>query len=79
MLCDVCDIRLKITHSFSAGRGGKTATAKCPECGKRFTLVSILVPYAGRGNGAAAMARKLKRAGQEGKNKVELLNESNEA
>jgi len=57
MKCEHCDVRLKITHSYSAGSAAKTQTAKCPKCGRKYTAVTILV---GSELGASAWAKKLK-------------------
>lgn len=57
MRCEICDVRLKVTHSYQAGRMAKTATAQCPKCGKKYTAITILVSG---DTGASAWAKKLK-------------------
>lgn len=57
MRCEDCDVRLKVTHSYQAGRMAKTATAQCPKCRKKYTAITILVSG---DTGASAWAKKLK-------------------
>ncbi len=59
MICE-CGGRLKVTHSFDAGRA-KTATAQCLRCPKKYTLVTVIASEVHEhGNGATALARRLK-------------------
>jgi len=63
MLCQVCDskVALKITHTYVAGRAGKTSTAKCLDCGRRYTIVALIVGQVTPGLGAYAIAQHLQR------------------
>ena len=67
MKCEVCDVKLKITHSYVAGQMAKTATAQCPKCRKKYTAITILVSS---DKGAAAWAQRLKKTCVSLKNKV---------
>lgn len=60
MRCIKCKTKLVITHSYSAGDMGKTQSAKCSNCGKKFTIISV-AEVAERGKGAYAKAQKLKK------------------
>lgn len=75
MRCEDCDIKLQITHTYSAGQVAKTSTAKCPQCGKKYTAITILVSSE---KGAAAWARRLKKSCFSMKNKVLSALDSNE-
>jgi len=58
--CSKCKAKLSITHTYSAGDTGKTQSAKCPECGKKYTIISI-AEEAKHGKGAYAKAQKIKK------------------
>lgn len=60
MKCNVCKTKLQITHTYSAGDAGKTQSAVCPECGKRYTITSVC-EEASQGNGAYARAQAMKK------------------
>jgi len=70
MKCETCDIKLQITHTYSAGDLAKTSTAKCPQCGKKYTAITILVSSE---IGASAWAKRLKKTCLSMKNKVSSL------
>jgi DNA-directed RNA polymerase subunit RPC12/RpoP len=58
--CSKCKTRLSITHTYSAGDIGKTQSAKCPGCGKKYTITSV-IEEAEHGKGAYAKAQRLKK------------------
>ena len=60
MDCGVCQAPLKITHTYRAGPHGKAQTGKCGECGRLFTIVSVVVGESTHGRGAYAIAEKMK-------------------
>lgn len=62
MICPKCDVKLAITHTFSGGRSGKTATGECPLCSRRYTVVSFILGEAGEDcKGAYAVAGAMRR------------------
>jgi hypothetical protein len=51
---------LKITNTYCTTRG-RTASAKCTQCGCRQTIVQFVADVGvGQGHGAAAVARKIR-------------------
>lgn len=74
MMCENCNVRLKITHSYVAGQMAKTATAQCPQCKKKYTAITILVSG---DTGASAWAKKLKKTCISAKDKVLSLLDGN--
>lgn len=59
MDCPKCSGVLRVTHTFSAGEGGRTSSARCSGCKKRFTLVTFVVEAEERGRGAKGLAKAL--------------------
>lgn len=63
MECLKCAVRLRIRNVYLAGRAGKTQTAECPKCGRRYTLVTVMLCESDeRGSGAYAKAKQLEKA-----------------
>lgn len=61
MKCPNCNARLIVTHTYSAGNAGRTATAKCQNCDLVATIVSTIAEInPPRGKGAAAVAKGMK-------------------
>lgn len=56
-----CGGRVRVTHTFQASPAGKTQSAHCERCAKRYTIVSVLRPNEKHGQGAYATARRLRR------------------
>jgi hypothetical protein len=75
MRCEDCNIKLQITHTYAAGDVAKTSTAKCPQCGKKYTAITILISSE---KGAAAWAKRLKKTCLSMKSKVLSILDSNE-
>jgi hypothetical protein len=60
--CPVCDHRLSIKRTFSAGAAGQTQETICLSCGNRFAAVTIVVRQIDEhGLGAFAAAGQLRR------------------
>ena len=60
MECPRCNQPMRVTHSYSAGRTGRTQRQVCEACGKVVTVVArIAHEDPKRGQGAAAVAKKL--------------------
>lgn len=76
MMCEICHVRLKIVHTYVAGNAAKTSTARCPQCGKKYTAVTVLV---GSEPGAAAWAKKIKNACLSGKNGISCIVDSEDS
>ena len=55
-----CDGELRVTHTYSAGKAGKTQRLVCEICQHITTAVTFLKDGEGYGNGAAAWVDKLK-------------------
>lgn len=55
-----CDGELRVTHTFDAGKNGKTQRLVCEQCSRPTTAVTFLRDGEGYGNGASAQAKKLK-------------------
>lgn len=60
-----CDGQLRVTHTYSAGRAGKTQRLLCDKCERPTTAVTILRDGEGYGNGASAAARRLTESDEE--------------
>jgi len=59
-----CGQPSKVTHSYTAGRAGRTRRSICTKCHKCFTeVIVLLATEPGSGQGAYAVAQRL-RAGQ---------------
>lgn len=69
MFCPYCGTRIKITHTYSAGRHGRVQSGWCKKCKKRFTITSVILD-SDRHGGAYKVAKKLAREdGKEGPDK----------
>jgi hypothetical protein len=72
MKCKTCGGSLKISHTYQAGDHARTKRGVCKSCGRAFTITEVIQCEAtDHGNGAYAMAQKLKKAGQESEEEVE--------
>ena len=61
MNCSKCNVRLKVTRTVTAGPVGRTQEAECPECRRTYTCVTLILSESeGYGNGAEAVAKRLK-------------------
>jgi len=61
MNCSFCQTRLRVTRTVSAGPVGRTQEAECPACKRSFTTVTLILSDSeGYGNGAAAVAKKVR-------------------
>jgi hypothetical protein len=61
MQCHKCDVRLKVVRTVTAGPAGRTQEADCPKCGGRYTCVTLILSDSeGYGNGAAAVAKRVR-------------------
>lgn len=60
--CPDCSNRLSVKRTYSAGQAGQTQETQCPNCGKRFAAVTILLREVGSwGLGAFAAVSQLRR------------------
>ena len=67
MKCPECGKgELRVTHCFQAHERASTRTRVCNECGEKYTEVRELLPARRRGEGAAAVAAKLRREVERG-------------
>lgn len=63
MNCEKCKAKLEVSHTYSAP-GGKTQRLECPECLTVHTAITVLVNNdPDKGEGAAALAKKMEREG----------------
>ncbi len=60
MNCINCKIKLRVTHTYSAGDSGKTQSLVCPKCEKRY-VVTAVCEEASQGEGAYAKAQAIKK------------------
>jgi len=59
--CNKCNTRLKVVRTVTAGPCGRTQEAECPQCNRRVTCVTLILSDSeGYGNGAEAVAKRLK-------------------
>ena len=68
MICERegCGGEIKITHGYVATASCKTSTGRCKVCGRKYTIVTMVVgPVEGYGSGAAALAKKIQEEGTE--------------
>jgi hypothetical protein len=66
MICERpgCLGDIKITHGYVATASCKTSTGQCKSCGRRYTIVTMVVcPAEGYGSGAAALAQRIRENG----------------
>jgi DNA-directed RNA polymerase subunit RPC12/RpoP len=64
MICPYCGNKIKVTHTYSGGRDGRTQSAWCKTCKKRFTIVSVILD-SDRHGGAYKIAKKMERSPEE--------------
>lgn len=66
MKCPACKTgELRVTNTYSAGDRASTRSKVCLNCGQRYTETLLLEPANRRGEGAAAVASRLRREMQE--------------
>lgn len=59
MICPQCGGKIKVTHTYVAGRKGKTQASKCIACKTAWTLVTVVIGEHKQGRGAYAVAQQL--------------------
>jgi len=60
--CPLCQERLNIKRTYSAGGAGQSQETECPKCGKRFAAVTLVFREIGQwGLGAFAAVNLLRR------------------
>jgi hypothetical protein len=61
MDCNTCQERLKVVRTVTAGPCGRTQEAECPTCKRTYTCVTLILSDSeGYGNGAAAVAKRVR-------------------
>jgi hypothetical protein len=59
-----CGVPLRIVKTIHLGGRGKTKTGKCVVCGRKFTIVEMVVNEVKKhGDGAMALAAKMRESG----------------
>lgn len=60
MICNHCEAEVRVTHSYPIGKGMRVARGVCSGCGHRYALTTFMEEVDKHGEGARAIASKLK-------------------